>query len=248
MRPGAGGGRRPAWRYGVPVTLLFAGLLFAAGADNARVELGGSRQEELSGLVAQQNRKVEAYSRQVQQLQRDVDRASRTRARDDQVAQRSQRAADRLRGSVGLRAVTGNAIRVTLNDAPRSASADTGNVPPDYLVVHQQDVQAVVNAMWAGGASAVQVMDQRLIATSAVRCVGNTLLLNGRVYSPPFTVTAIGPTDQLTTSLYREPGVRIYQQYVRTYNLGFKVERLGKTTIPAYEGTLDLQYARRAGG
>lgn len=247
MRRGAGG-RRPAWRYGVPVTLLVAGLLFALGADNARVELGGSRQEELSGLVAQQNRQVEAYTRQVQQLQRDVDRASRDRARDDRVAEQSQRAADRLRGSVGLRPVTGNAIRVTLNDAPRSASTDTGNVPPDYLVVHQQDVQAVVNAMWAGGATAVQVMDQRLITTSAVRCVGNTLLLNGRVYSPPFTVTAVGPVDQLTAALAREPGVRIYEQYVRTYNLGFKVERLGKTTIPAYEGTLDLQYARRSGG
>lgn len=246
MSPGAGG-RRRAWRYCVPVALLFAGLLFAAGADNARVQLGGSRQDELSGLVAQQNRKVEMYSRQVQALQHDVDRASRTRARDDRVAERSQHSADRLRGPAGLRAVTGNAIRVTLNDAPRSASTDTGNVPPDYLVVHQQDVQAVVNAMWAGGASAVQVMDQRLIATSAVRCVGNTLLLNGRVYSPPFTVTAVGPVGGLTTSLYQEPGVRIYQQYVHTYNLGFKVERLGRTTIPAYEGTLDLHYARRAG-
>ncbi len=57
---------------------------------------------------------------------------------------------------------------------------------PDDLVVHQQDVQAVVNALWAGGADAVQVMDQRLLSTSAVRCVGNTLLLNGRVYSPPY--------------------------------------------------------------
>ena len=67
-----------------------------------------------------------------------------------------------------------------------------GGLGPDDLVVHQQDVQAVVNALWRGGADGVQVMDQRLIATSAVRCVGNTLILQGRVYSPPFTVTAVG--------------------------------------------------------
>ena len=62
----------------------------------------------------------------------------------------------------------------------------------DDVVVHQQDVQGVVNALWRGGAEAMMVMDQRIISTSAVRCVGNTLILQGRVYSPPFTVTATG--------------------------------------------------------
>ena len=42
----------------------------------------------------------------------------------------------------------------------------------------------MVNALWQGGAKGIQVMDQRLISTSAVRCVGNTLILQGRVYSP----------------------------------------------------------------
>ena len=49
-----------------------------------------------------------------------------------------------------------------------------------------------MNAVWAAAADGVAIMDQRLIATSAVRCVGNTLLLQGRTYSPPFVVTAIG--------------------------------------------------------
>lgn len=55
---------------------------------------------------------------------------------------------------------------------------------PDDLVVHQQDIQAVLNALWSAGAEAVQMQDQRISATSAPRCVGNTLLLDGRTYSP----------------------------------------------------------------
>ena len=43
-------------------------------------------------------------------------------------------------------------------------------------------MQAVVNALWAGGAEAMSIMNVRVLATSAVRCVGNTLLLHGRVY------------------------------------------------------------------
>ncbi|EUA56665.1 hypothetical protein I553_8717 [Mycobacterium xenopi 4042] len=52
-------------------------------------------------------------------------------------------------------------------------------------MVHQQDIEAVLNALWSAGAEAIQMQDQRIIATSAPRCVGNTLLLNGRTYSRP---------------------------------------------------------------
>lgn len=235
--------RRSAWRHAVPVTLAIAGLLFATGSNSARTDVDGGRQEELSGLVSQENRKVDAYDQQVERLQREVDRASRARARNDKVAARAQERSDKLGKAVGLRRASGTGVRVTLDDAPRGEGGGVGNIPPDYLVVHQQDVQAVVNAMWAGGATAVQVMDQRLISTSAVRCVGNTLLLNGRVYSPPFTVTAVGPTDDLLESLGREPGIRVYKQYVKTYGLGYEVERLTDVTIPGYRGALDLQFA-----
>lgn len=232
------------WRYGAPAVLLLAGLLFATGSSTARGELGGGRQEQLSGLVAQESRKVDAHTAQVERLRNQVDHASRTRARDDKRTKHAQRAADRLTDPAGLEPASGSGVRVTLDDAPRSVvSEDEGKVPPDYLVVHQQDVQAVVNAMWAGGATAVQVMDQRLIATSAVRCVGNTLVLQGRVYSPPFTITAVGPRDAIRAALAHAPGVRIYRQYVEAYGLGYQVRQVGDVTIPGYTGSLDLQYA-----
>src|SRR5690606_41737436 len=94
----------------------------------------------------------------------------------------------------------GGALTVTLHAAPPDATAKLPGYPepqPDCLVIHQQDLQAVVNAMWQGGAEGIQVMDQRLISTSAVRCVGNTLILQGRVYSPPYTITAVGDPGQL---------------------------------------------------
>ena len=91
---------------------------------------------------------------------------------------------------------------VSLNDAQRDAE---GRFPrdaaPDDLVVHQQDVQAVLNALWSAGAEGIQMQDQRIIATSAPRCVGNTLLLNGRTYSPPYVITAIGDVGAMQAAL-----------------------------------------------
>jgi uncharacterized protein YlxW (UPF0749 family) len=139
---------------------------------------------------------------------------------------------------------------VTLDDAPTDAidRAYPGlpDPTPDDLVVHQQDVQAVVNALWAGGAEAVRLMDQRVISTSAVRCVGNTLILQGRVYSPPYTITAVGDTDRLLGALDESTAVRTYRQYVAAYGLGYRAEKRSDVTIPAYTGALDLRYASSA--
>ena len=117
----------------------------------------------------------------------------------------------------------GRGSTVTLNDAPRRAD---GSLPAgaqrDDLVVHQQDVQAVVNALWAGGAEAMTIMGVRVISTSAVRCVGNTLLLNGRVYSPPFVITADRrPGRRLRTALDAAPGRPPFRDAVTAFGLGW---------------------------
>jgi uncharacterized protein YlxW (UPF0749 family) len=134
---------------------------------------------------------------------------------------------------------------VTLADAPRRADRLLPDgASPDDLVVHQQDVQAVVNALWAGGAEALQIMDQRVISTSAVRCVGNTLILQGRVYSPPYVVRAIGDPDRLTLALDSSVNVQLYRFYVEEYGLVYETEQRSRLVLPGFEGSLDLLYAK----
>ena len=77
-------------------------------------------------------------------------------------------------------------------------------------------------------------MDQRVISTSAVRCVGNTLILQGRVYSPPYVITAIGDLDRLQRGARRRPAVAIYRQYVDAVGLGYDVQTRARPTFPAY--------------
>jgi uncharacterized protein YlxW (UPF0749 family) len=119
---------------------------------------------------------------------------------------------------------------------PQGATADD-------LVVHQQDVQAVVNALWAGGAEAMTIMGVRVISTSAVRCVGNTLLLQGRVFSPPFVITAIGNTSGMQHALDASRAVGIYRQAAAAYGLGYRAYQQTDVHLPAYDGSTALQYA-----
>jgi uncharacterized protein YlxW (UPF0749 family) len=153
----------------------------------------------------------------------------------------------KLERSAGAQQLKGKAVTVTLNDAPPNATAKLPGYPepqPDYLVIHQQDLQAVVNALWQGGAQGIKVMDQRLISTSAVRCVGNTLILQGRVYSPPYKITAVGDPEKLQQALTASKAIQNYMVYVDVYGLGWKVTDDGTVTLPGYSGTVDLHYAK----
>src|SRR4029453_2643301 len=125
-----------------------------------------------------------------------------------------------------------------LSDAPASVAAD--GIDPDLLLVHQQDIQAVVNALWSAGAEAMPIPAQRVILTTGVKCVGNTVVLHGVPYAPPYAVTAIGDPELLHEALASSEPIQIYKQYVNAYGLGYDEHDEPRATFPAYEGGLDL--------
>ncbi|MFJ6211976.1 DUF881 domain-containing protein [Streptomyces sp. NPDC092296] len=244
-------GRRPAARIvGRVLTcavFALAGLLFCVSAltahgTNLRTDDSLLR---LSDVIREKSEQNQQTQRQVAEVQQQV---------DDLAEQQGQNPADikrlnALERASGLDPLKGPGLAVTLNDAPPGATARIPGVPdpgPNDLVIHQQDIQAVVNALWRGGAKGVQVMDQRLIATSAVRCVGNTLILQGRVYSPPYVVKAVGDVSALRAAIDADPYISNYLQYVNAYGLGWKVEQSKSATLPGYTGTVDLRYAQAA--
>jgi uncharacterized protein YlxW (UPF0749 family) len=225
----------------VAAVFALAGLLFATSAQTSRGSDLRSENADLGSLVAQRSRENEQRSAQVSTLRGEVDALSR-----DAVAG-SATVDDPLQDTglgtaSGALAVTGPGVTVTLDDAPTSEPRPAGAAPDD-LVVHQQDVEAVVNALWAGGAEAMMIMDQRIVSTSAVRCVGNVLVLQGRTYSPPYAITAIGDVDELRGGLTDSAAVSIYQQYVSAYGLGYEVSDSDELRVPAFDGTTSTTYA-----
>ena len=210
-----------------------AGLLFVSShvtAEGTNLRSGGV--EDLRGLVVDRARNTALLEAKVNSLESRVQTLTVDRITPELATKLKV-----LEEKSGLTAATGSAVQVTLTDAPRKPG-DTipDGVSADDLVVHQQDVQSVINAFWRGGATAIQVMDQRIVSTSAIRCVGNTLLLQGRVYSPPFVVTAIGRTAQLQQALSEEPGVILYREYVSAFGLGWQEKMLSQVTVPAWQG------------
>jgi len=230
-------------RLGTLAVFVIAGILLVSSAvTSGGTDLRTDKPSLLRDLVAQQTQRHAQLSRQAAALRSQVDLLAATAGVPE--LNQAQRTAKALSAPAGFTAVSGTGIRVTLTDAPKQNAALGQATNPDDLLVHQQDVESVMNALWRGGATAMTVQGRRIISTSAPQCVGNVILVDGVVYSPPYVIAATGNPVALNSALETEPGVNLFRQYVTLFGLGYKVTPLAHVVMPAYQGSVAMQYAK----
>lgn len=234
------------WRLTTVVAFVLAGSLFAiTSLSSDGLDLRAASITDLNHVVRQEKERSDDLQARVASLNAEVGRLSR-QVSDREVTE-LQREVDKLRGPAGFSPVKGPGLTVVLNDAPKSeieAAEEPGGVSPDELIVHQQDIQAVVNALWAGGAEAMTIQDQRVISTTGIKCVGNTVVLHGVPYSPPYRIAAIGDAETLQDALDASDYVDAYLTFVDDYQLGYQVFESVQLGFPAYTGSTTLNHAR----
>lgn len=235
-----------SWRLTTLVVFVLAGALFAiTSLSSDGLDLRASSITDLTHVVRQEKQRADDLQDRVTDLNAQVTALSRQVS--DRRVNELQREVDALREPAGFSAVQGPGMVVVLDDAPKNRiedAAEPGGVSPDELIVHQQDIQAVVNALWAGGAEAMTIQDQRVISTTGIKCVGNTVVLHGFPYSPPYRIAAIGDPVQLQAALDASEYVDAYLTFVDEHELGYQAFPSVGLQLPAYTGPTTMKYAR----
>lgn len=226
------------------VVFAAAGLLMVTSAQqSAGTDLRPGRYDDLADLAREEGDRLTGLREQVQELDAEITRLRTTSGDSDlRLVQRQGRP---LRVAAGLEELSGPGLEVTLDDAPEEVLASAGEDVNNALV-HQQDIQGVANALWQGGAEAMTIQGVRIISTTGIKCVGNTVILNGVPYSPPYRIAAIGDPEQLQSALDANPYVQAYLDAVDIWQLVWEVEEKDEIVAPAYAAPVELQYARPA--
>ncbi len=235
------------WRFGTPVVILLCGALFVISAQNSDgTDLRPGRYTDLASLVQAETNDYDALRARVNELNQDIAELSESVA--DRGVRQARAKAESFRDPAGLVPRTGPGVRVTMSDAPEDVQASSDQ-PPNLLVVHQQDLQSVVNAMWAGGATAITIQGERVISTTGINCEGNAVLLQGRTYPQPYVIEAIGDPGALAGSLEEDPDVSGYRQDAADPDIaiGWDFAVSERLEASAYDGLLDLSYAEPLG-
>lgn len=246
MLPGArsqAGRKRTAWRIGTPVVVLLCGSLFVVSAASSDgTDLRPGRYTDLASLVKNESDEYDALRQQVSDLDAQVSALSA--AMSDREVNRYHRRIEQLEDPAGLEPRSGPGVTVTLSDAPEDViNSTTDNL--NLLLVHQQDIQAVVNALWRGGATAVTIEGQRIVSTTGIKCEGNAVQLQGVPYPQPYVIQAVGDQGDLLTAIEDDEYLQTYRAQAADpdISVGWDLQLEPSVTAPAYDGLLDLNFA-----
>ena len=210
---------------------IASGILFSVSSLNERKNPAGT--SDLATLVRTRQAQVTALQNEVSTLDAQVQNFSTTpqSATPDEDAFTAK----------SNRPVSGPGIQITLSDAP------TGQIPvgatANDLVIHQQDIEDTMNALWAGGAEAMTVQGVRITNRTVIRCIGNVILVDGTSFSPPFVIQAIGDPDTLRATVTANPRMVNYQAYVTKYGLGWDMQTKDSLRFAPATTSLTVNYA-----
>jgi uncharacterized protein YlxW (UPF0749 family) len=239
--------RRPrrslVWRVATPLVGVLSGALFVVSAHSSEgTDLRPGRFTDLASMVQYDATRVDGLKSKVSDLNAQISQLSGSIGNKQVRAVNREAAA--MRAPAGLLAQVGPGVTVTLSDAPDNVSSSS-TVDPKLLIVHQQDIQAVVNAMWKAGAQAVTIQGQRVVSTTGIRCIGNSVQLQGVPYSQPYVISAVGDPAALTAEIARDPYLQVYREDAADPEIavGWDEQVEDKITAPAYDGLVGMSYA-----
>lgn len=235
--PSRHGGTSKWWRFSwrtqtiVAVVCVAAGILFGIASQSARSapSLLGL---DLPQLVGERQKALAAQEEANLNLQKQIDLL---------IGEESGTASQPGKSPLLTHPVVGPGVSVKLADAPADAGVNS-KVDPNALIVHQGDIDAVMNALWSGGAEAMMVQGIRITPFVPVRCVGNVILVGAHTFAPPYIIEAIGDPDALTQALDADPEIMNYKQYADRFGLVWEVETPKELRLPALADGSSLQF------
>jgi uncharacterized protein YlxW (UPF0749 family) len=245
------GAPRPALSLSgrVLVGLVLVGLGTGVAAAQARQradEVSASRRALLSD-VRERTAATDRLATEAARLRATVSRTRDLLLGADAQGRQAASQVAALELASGSVAVRGPGLVVTLDDASGAGSVtdDRGGRAGDGRI-YDRDVQEVVNALWAAGAEALSVNNQRLTSQTAIRSAGEAVLVDLRPLSPPYVLRAVGDVDTLEPAFVDSATARKFQTWTSLYGLGFDVRRAKDLRLPA-AGAPDLRLARSGG-
>ena len=217
---------------GVLAVTVASGLLFSVSALHERTSPAAT--SDLSTLVRNRQEQVRVLENEVSGLDTQIQAFS-------SAAPQSGTPDEDAFTARSTRPVSGPGVQITLSDAP------PGQIPagatPNDLVIHQQDIEDTMNALWSGGAEAMTVQGVRVTSRTVIRCIGNVILVDGTSYSPPYVIQAIGDPATLRATVTASPRMVNYQAYVTKYGLGWDMQTKDSLSFAPATTSLTVNYA-----
>lgn len=144
-----------------------------------------------------------------------------------------------LKMAAGATELKGKGVSIFVDDGTRELSEGESI---NMLLVHDQDILNLLNALNKAGAEAISVNGQRVINTTSISCSGYTIRINGMFFARPFEIKALGDPKKLSDALNNPEG---FATILKLWGVICEVKMENDITIPKYTGDQSFKYLKK---
>lgn len=222
---------------GIVLGFALGSQIRTALAIQSQLRIVPEQLQELAYQLHQRERARVALESQVQELRARLTTYENAIAAEQVQLKRTNLELQRLKFFAGVTPVEGPGVVVEMDDSPKPQ--EPGENPNEWIL-HNFDVVDVVNELWAAGAEAIAINGERIVATTPIRSVATTMMVNTRRLNPPLRIEAVGDPARLAGYLERRGG---FVGLLRAFTFPVDIRRADRLLLPAYRGPFVFRYA-----
>lgn len=236
------------WQLPLTIVLFLTGILLVSALRalaSSEDTSWRNKDKKLVNMIETQEKEIEKLEKDIATRRDSLEKYQKTLAAGKAEAEGLQEKLEPMKILSGMTDVVGNGIILFLDDNRKGAETAENKNPEEYkkedFLIHDKHLLYIVNELRVGGAEAISINDQRIIASSDIRCVGPMILVNTTRLAPPYIIKAIGAPDRMT---------RILESPESEYNIlkmaGYpvRIEKHDRVAIKAYKGSYQFTYAQ----
>jgi uncharacterized protein YlxW (UPF0749 family) len=134
----------------------------------------------------------------------------------------------------GLTKLKGPGVSVILDDSKQGPVNDES-------IIHASDLRDTVNLFWGAGAEAISINGERIVTTSSIDCIVNTILVNNTRLTVPFKIEAIGDQKLLLSQIRNKENLSdLYRRHDQN-GLVIDISAVNDLIINPFTGSFDLK-------
>jgi uncharacterized protein YlxW (UPF0749 family) len=242
-----GAGIMTKWKKYLPITIacLITGLLLTSAlrAQTALDDEGKTNKNQtLIDIINNLEAETKVLEETIDSLRSQIENIqNKETPRQQGYVVSLQDQIQQLKLRSGQTNVSGPGIVIVLDDNVSGAETARINNPdlynPEDFIVHDKSLLYLISAI-RGKAEALAINDQRLVASSDIRCVGTVIMVNSSRLAPPYEIKAIGNPDLL------EEAVLNSEEYyfLKSKDMPVTITKVEDISLPAYKGSTTINY------
>ncbi len=232
---------RKTWLVPVTIVCIFSGFFLAMqlkvmANNNTLVNPLSQKNTNLVMIIKDLEKEIKDQEDQIEKVRNTIDDMQK-----QDVTGNLQELQEQLKESkiaAGLTTVAGKGIIITVDDNIEGFKVNSQS-DPNKSLIHYEHLLNIVSELKIGSAEAISINGLRLITSSEIRCVGNTILINTTRIAPPFEIRAIG-----SPKLLAEISLNGELEILKASNYPVSLKEQEEVIIPAYKGSLQFSYAK----